>query len=385
MDKSTKFNLPLEFIQAAEAEVGSLVTWMSFVFVDSEPNDNNQGIPQQAFASLIATGSLMPIKMEEGRIGGHPHSIPLGVIKQLEAKDNQIIGRAALWNEERPADIALLRENHSEGMPLDISFEVKFTTADVDNHGVEWLLDPIVKGATIVQNPAYVGRTPILSIASDDENSDMPDSCFAFIEPNGTEKAGFTSPRKFRHFPYRDVEGKISEIHLTQSLAEVEKIDFGQKERVQSVLQSAYLELKKEQQNQMDEKIKELEESQATLRKQIEDLTSDVEALTTERNELTEYKELREREDAEATLLKKRLSILSEAGFEFDEEQISERRSFWVGFDDEAFSSYVTHITEVRESKAEIKNPKIPDLSSDASNKNNVEILRKHFLKNKRE
>ena len=382
MNKTAKFTTPLKLSQRANAEENPLITWMSFVFVDNKPNNNAQGVPQTSFGSLITSGNLMPVKMEEGKIGGHISSKPLGVIRNLIVEENKVLGEAALWNDERPSDIALLKESHSDGKPLDISFELKYTEYEVDAEGTEWILDPIVKGATIVTNPAYGGRTPVLSVASKDEYSELPDSCFTFVESGGVEQDGFTSPRNLRHFPFRDVEGKISETLLKESLSEIENTEFEQKERVLELLKATSVELNKEKIKLMDEeKIKELEESQATLRTQLEDLETKLKDLETDRNELSEYKERREREDAEAELLQNRLGILTEAGFEFDEEQVKATRSFWLALDDEAFSSYVGHIQEVQKgaSASEEDNSGIPDLSSDASKEKNLDTLRNYL------
>ena len=376
--KTAKFTLPLSLIQSADAQDNPLVTWMSFVFVDDAPNHNLQGIPQAAFASLVETGVLMPIKMEEGKIGGHPSSKPLGVIKHLNTVENQVLGEAVLWNDERPSDIALLKQSYSEDKPLDISFELKYSESEMDEDDIEWILDPIVRGATIVTNPAYGGRTPILSVASKDDYSELPDNCFAFIESGGVEQDSFTSPRNLRHFPYKDATGEISETLLTKSLEEIEDITFDQKQQVLYVLQAAYLGLEKEHVTLMDEKkIEELEVALASLRDQIVALETQISDIQTERDTLLEYKTNREREDTEAALLKDRLTILTEAGFEFDDEQVSTNRGLWLTLDEEAFVVYVSHLKEVKESNASVEgNPVIPDLSSTASNENNLDTLR---------
>lgn len=383
INKTAKFSTPLELVQRADAQKNPLITWMSFVFVDDKPNANAQGIPKTSFSGVIETGNLMPVKMEEGKIGGHPSSKPLGVIRNLEVGDDRILGEAALWNDERPADIALLKESYSEGKPLNISFEIRYTEFDIDDNGIEWILDPIVKGATIVISPAYRGRTPVLSVASKDEHSDLPDSCFAFVESGGVEQDGFTSPRNLRHFPFRDAEGEISETLLKESLEEIEDIEFEQKKKVHEVLEVALAELDREKLKLMDEeKIRKLEEAEATLREQIEDLQNRLGELETERDELSSYKERREREDGEAELLKNRLSILTEAGFVFNDEQIEAKKSFWLALDDEAFGSYVGHMKEIQgtaQASDKDANSGVPDLSSDASKGKNLETLRNYL------
>lgn len=50
--------------------------------------------------------------------------------------------------------------------------------------------------------------------------NDLPDSCFAYIEPGGKKDAeGKTVPRSLRHLPYRDKDGKPDPDHVRNALA----------------------------------------------------------------------------------------------------------------------------------------------------------------------
>jgi len=58
--------------------------------------------------------------------------------------------------------------------------------------------------------------------------NDLPDSCFAYIEPGGKkDEEGKTKPRSLRHFPYKDKDGKIDLPHLRNALARVPQSPFG--------------------------------------------------------------------------------------------------------------------------------------------------------------
>jgi myosin heavy subunit len=245
---------------------------------------------------------------------------------------------------------------------------LNYSEFEFDDDGIEWLLDPIVQAATVVNNPAYEGRTDILSVASK-QHTDLPDSSFAFIEPGGETEKGMTHPRSLRHFPYKDAEGKISETLLNESLVEIDTIQFDQKEAVLLVLNDAKAELEKEKQKSMtEERIKELETESASLRDKISELEQTLEELKTEREELQTYKEKREKEDADAELLKTRISALTEAGFEFDEEQVASKRGFWLAMDEDTFTTYVEDRKSVKESQADsLPNTPVPDLSSQAA------------------
>jgi hypothetical protein len=50
--------------------------------------------------------------------------------------------------------------------------------------------------------------------------NDLPDSCFAVIEPGGRKDSeGKTVPRSLRHLPYKDKGGKVYLPHLRNALA----------------------------------------------------------------------------------------------------------------------------------------------------------------------
>ncbi|SHJ60117.1 phage protease [Desulfofundulus thermosubterraneus] len=50
--------------------------------------------------------------------------------------------------------------------------------------------------------------------------NDLPDSCFAYIEPGGKKDAeGKTVPRSLRHLPYRNKDGRIDSDHVRNALA----------------------------------------------------------------------------------------------------------------------------------------------------------------------
>lgn len=379
--KELTITVPLKIVQSAEAEAHPLLTWMEFVFADNKPNGNMQGIPTEAFPSVISTGQFMPIKMDEGKIGGHTSSKPLGVIRDMSQAQDHISGTAAIWHKERPSDVALLRESYANGEPLDISFELIYSEFEVDDNGVEWLLDPVVRAATIVSNPAYEGRTPVLSIAGEDSYVELPDGSFAFIEPGGILKNGITHPRSLRHFPYRDVDGKISETLLNDSLVEAEKHEFSQQEQVLNVLRIAYAELNKERIISMEdkEKLEVLENEASTLRDQLQELKEQLDALTSERDSLFEYKTTREDEDAKAAMLKSRLEVLTEAGFEFTNEQIEKKSTLWLSLDDSAFGLYVEDLTSAKASAVSANASLVPDVSSDKSVTDHKAVLTDYF------
>jgi len=143
------------------------VTWAKFILTDDEPNGNKIRIPKEEFSNIINSGIHMPIKMTLGSIEGHEASMPIGVITHLKEVGNRIEGLAALWNSERPEDIGLLKEKKDNNETLNISWEIGYkTTADSEKYdGVMDLYHTVLKAATLVETPAYEGRTTILALA----------------------------------------------------------------------------------------------------------------------------------------------------------------------------------------------------------------------------
>ncbi len=371
--KTTKFESPVTL--EALANNNPLGVAMRFVFTDDQPNKNLQGIPQTAFAGLVNSGRLMPVKMEEGRIGGHFDSTPLGAIDVLEVAENKIVGNAILWANERPSDIALLRDRRDN---IHVSFEVKYSEFEIDDNGVEWLLNPVVQAATIVSNPAYQGRTPILSIASEDDLNNLPDDSFVYIAPGGKCEDGFTSPRNCRMFPYKDADGKLDKILLDDSVAALSAdAEFIYKDRVLDFLKLAESKLSKEKSKAMDKdiRIEELETSEASLKTQIDELTGQVTALTEERDGLVTYKTEREAADAKAELLTSRLALLKEAGLSFSAEEVTAKSSLWLSLDDDNFAAYVADIKGYKKNTSEDETP-IPATTGTASVNTDTDLIK---------
>ena len=58
-------------------------------------------------------------------------------------------------------------------------------------------------------------QTFLESVWSGGFKNDLPDSCFAYIEPGGKKDAsGRTVPRSLRHFPYKNADGSLNRAHV---------------------------------------------------------------------------------------------------------------------------------------------------------------------------
>lgn len=171
-EQLTQFLVDFELLDDNGEAVASIthnpnVSWAKVVFTDDVPNYNKQRVPKDEFPNVLQTGALMPIKMATGRINdGHERAIPLGVISHLKDEGNKILGLAALWRDEREEDIELLKAMMDTETKPQLSWELHYDNFTEDENGIKDLHGVVVKALTIVGNPAYKGRTPIIAMAS---------------------------------------------------------------------------------------------------------------------------------------------------------------------------------------------------------------------------
>lgn len=169
---------PDEGEEVSSVSLNPTFRWCKFILTDDKPNLNKKRIPIEEFDNLVRTGINTPIKMELSQIGDHADAIPLGVITALKKEENHIKGLAALWSEERPEDVALIRKNYVEGNPLNLSWEVLYSEMVDEDDEVKALKNTALRAATFVRLPAYAGRTPVLEVSSTDkgETSNVEDT-----------------------------------------------------------------------------------------------------------------------------------------------------------------------------------------------------------------
>lgn len=183
LDNLIELSNEAEFLEDSWEEMSSVVpnsetvSWTKFVLTDDRPNENKKRVPQEEFSNLIKTGVYMPFKMAFGEIkNGHEESYPLGVIAQLRQSGNQIVALAALWRREREEDISYLKSCIAEKTPVNVSWEILHEDTRLEEDGVEALIGTSLRGVTIVGRPAYAGRTPVLQVASKQDNSDSEEN-----------------------------------------------------------------------------------------------------------------------------------------------------------------------------------------------------------------
>lgn len=294
------------------------LTWIKFILTDDQPNGNKFRIAKSAFQGLIKSGIYMPIKMADGRISeGHDGTTPIGVITDLIEDGNKIKGIGVLWGEERPEEVAMLKQLKEEGKPINISWEILYK--DYEEEGdVRAVKDgAVLLAATIVGRPAYAGRTPVLEVANKNNKED----------------------------------DKVEELEKLRKL---------------------YEEILAEKENAS----KELENYKA----KIESFEKRISELENELTELRSYKEQREKEDAEEARFKEIKNKFVEAGIELSDEYFTEKRDYLLSMSDEVLEFFIKELVVFKSiESASLKQPKVPNITkkSEDTNLSPVEIAKR--------
>jgi len=240
MSKKLNLSSPIELI--AEAGVSNPnLGWISFILTDAEPNKNKQGIRESAFASLIESGQLMPIKMAKGIIApNHEGAKPLGAIASLSDEESKVLGKAAIWKMDRAEEYGILTAMSAAKQLPNISWEIVYTESELDDEGVEWILDPVLRGATIVGDPAYGDRTPILTVASNNASENEP-------EEDATEDDGVCEGCAAQLIRIEELENTIKELQAYKDTIEREVVNAALLEARIEELNAAGVELTQEE------------------------------------------------------------------------------------------------------------------------------------------
>jgi hypothetical protein len=415
-----------EFGEASAAIISNpTVVWAKFILTDDMVNGNGQRIPREEFSNLMRTGVFMPVKMAKGEISpGHAGTEPLGSIthlKEMEMPDGHfaIMALAALWSEERPADVQYIKQRFAENKPVDTSWEILYEDSIYnDAHSSIDLLGTILRATTIVGDPAYGARTRVLSVSaikwSKAYISQLPDSSFLFV--NGKE----------RLFPVVDNEGKIDRTRLKDAIAELQtselsediitqktglvkgilkKLDAGSNvEEVTSLFLSdsnfteeelKTLEDLQAQVAELEPKLTEAQEALVTLKAEklekeqaLADLTEKYTALEAEIAPLREFKD---EADAEAARIEKMDAIkakFTEAGITKEDKYFDENFTKFEKMDDESLEFFLQEVaaglkSETQSSTASNdKKTQIPNLSgSDTEDLSDPKVLADYLRK----
>lgn len=335
---STKLHNVLQLVDKSEARSilgeafasilnNPTVTWAKFILTDDRMNGNGMRIPKSEFANLVNTGIHMPVKMALGEIApGHDDSKPLGVITHLKEVETEtgasaLVALAALWGEERPADVSFIKERFAQKQPVDISWEILYENEVFNEElGSIDLISTVLRAATVVGNPAYKGRTPFLAISSKQATADDKPVSQENTEENTVEK---------------ELQEK-----LDQALAEIENL----KKQYQAVIE--------------------------TKDAAIAELTTQKETLETELTPLKEFKEQADAAQAEAEKLESIRTKFEEAGLKKDEEFFVTNKAELLKLDESALNFMVQELKAFASTA-----PKTSEASNDKSKKTEIPPL----------
>lgn len=245
MEKSLYFDIQeFEILDKEHEALAAIVenpavSWAKFILTDDQPNANKQRIPAEEFENIIRSGTSMPIKMAENKINrGHEGAIPIGVITHLKQEKNKIVGLAALWKRERPEDVELIKKRYQNKEPLELSWEILYGDSEVDDNGVENLRNTALCGVTLVGMPAYSGRTPIIAVASKNEEDVNVESLEEFKQ----KVEELTRELESRNAEIQALKEEISGLREYKEAAEKEKADAARLDEIKAMFKEAGIE-----------------------------------------------------------------------------------------------------------------------------------------------
>lgn len=427
-EKSAIFKVACKFLgpnelEAFAAEEDPTKAWIHFIFTDDKPNLNNERVPVEEFDNIIKSGKYMPIKKRMGETSStHDDVIPMGTIASLKRETgetkNIIEGLGTLWKKEFPEDVSALKTVYDEGESIDFSWEILYSDSVEEDEGISALRGCRTRAITIVDMPAYQGRTKALAMASEQGNKDTEDKS-TVVEPSEEElitgvafeeavaaadeaakeaqrkrasKYGIqirpdgnvTKPTRFAHLKDSQFADPvnysypISKEFIRAALrywgVPKNKAKYNATSRAtvnrRMMAAAGRLGVKsvKERESNMNEKFKKLlegmepEDAVAAVSEELDEVFKELEALRT-------FKKEREEEEAKAVLLKSRIEKMKEAGLEVSDEDTEKKASVWLGMSEEAFDFHITELVAFSANKKKEEeaaaSTNIPDVSGE--------------------
>ena len=280
---------------------------VEFVFTDFKPNKNKQGVKAAEASNIMNTGLYMPVKADFSgiTIGDHKNAIPVGPIIEMAQREDTVIGKAVIWKDEFPDLTNYLEKASASEGGVQFSWEIYYKDQEIDDSGTQWLKDCVVAGIAIVGNPAYAGRTPLLSFAADQEKIQALESEVTTL----TEQLSATKKREDE----MELEAVVAQLTALQTSVDglAEKLV-----ALQPVVQEPA----------------------------VAEVDPDVEALKSELEQLREFKADAERKQAQAELMNTRTQALSGL---LTAEEITDRAEFILGLSDDQFTTYAASLQAV--------------------------------------
>ncbi len=335
---------------AFASEMNPMQTYVKFVLTDDKPNANGVRIPKEEFINLVNSGIFMPIKMAlvTETFKGHFNSVPLGVIAHLEISDSgdEVVGVGVLWNEEFEDEIAIIKERVNKGK-AQLSWEIAFTNEEVekDEEGgiVRVLEGTFLRATTVVDFPAYQGRTPITEVDTEDDSEHHDDEKKKKKKKKKkSEETIIIEKEVIEEIVEEEIIVEPSPTKLpVETFAGDKKIEEEEKnvEKLQEELDA--LKLTHEAQTE------ELSEAQETIKTQ----NTDLQDLQESHKELVTFKEATEAEQARQASIEALRNQFIEAGVEYD---VDSNLEILLEMSEDAVGLFVNSLSQaLKEEKAE--------------------------------
>lgn len=312
-------------MHATASEANALQARLRFVFTDYLPNANNQGIPKTEIDNIIRSGLHMPVKVnfKGNSVAGHGGAIPVGPIVSIEEDADKLIGNAVVWKDEFPDFVSYLEERSAKGEDVQFSWEIYYRSSASDNQGIDWLHGCSVAGITVVDNPAYKGRTPLLAIAEETQKMDeMQD--------------------KIKNLMNK-LYSMLDALYTAAGVVEEFKVANPEELNVDSDF------------SDIIEKVKSMREQLASSASATTALASEKQTLEQELESLRAYKNEIEQTKARAELLVTRRAALAESGVVLTDEDYDAQADFLAGLEQSTFEAYVVSVARLVKPSAEKK------------------------------
>jgi hypothetical protein len=354
--KKTTFN---GYAIAVASDEHPLQSRLQFIFTDFLPNKNKQGVRREEAANIINSAMYMPVKVhfDGDEYYGHSGAFPIGPIIEMREEGDVLVAEALVWKDEFPDLVEHLHKKvAADAKRVNFSWEMYYTGSDFDEDGNEWLNGCVVAGTTIVDRPAYVGRTHLIAMAE-----------------------------------HKDIDGLVQQVD-----------DLG------NLIQSILAELKDMRSDSMDESQTDLQAAESDVvvaegeaadpagasdqgdTDELASMRDELAALRSEVEELRSFRQQVESDRAKAEILSARRQSLADAGIAMTDEAFAEKSDLFVAMDDSQFTDWVDFTvslikTHAKSASAETRsgNGLIPDPIVGGADRPSISKLAKELRKSR--
>lgn len=378
------------------------VTWIKFILTDSKPNGNGDIIPKEEFANVIKTGMFMPVKLSERvanrlNLNRHYKSKPVGVITHLLDKGDHVEAMAALWAKERPEDIQFLRERFAEGDSVDVSWEVTYDHEEAEETNEGLILRNVrMNAATIVDFPAYEGRTPIVALASLSEKSQgILNGIFnrisegvalseldyrmlsRVVESVDDDELDSSLLKLANESPLTAKEAEMVFDAVKQAVPTIDDIETilkGENNQMDTISRKDHEEIVSGLKSDLQEKDEALNEANATI-ETLKEAKSELDEAQAELKTLKEFKEEVEKEKEQTERLASIRQRFEEAEIEVSDEYMEAKAETLLSMNDEALDFFIQEMVAFNERVAEQNNKNKEDEEKNEDKKETMASL----------